>query len=358
MDSDPVDPEQINDFVLTLFKHATPGGNVSLRAFYEGANGEPPFKIETVKLAEKGGLARVVTQAVKMAVRAAGAERPVVVAPPIATFNGGKADARSLREGLALSVELDEHPQESLTKLRMILGNPTLVVRSGGRTAGGEDKLHVHYRLSEPTTDPDGHERLRLARAMTCDLVGGDATSKSPVHPIRWPGTLHRKNPALQRLTWTIEQHDEVELHLDEILAELTELTPELEGPRKANGEATGDAAKLMACAHRIANDTLSWADWCRLGMAFYRASKGSEEGFAAFDLFSRKWHGYSEEHTRERWAKFATSPPTGIGMGTLVYEARKVDPRLQAQAGGATTPPRLRRAPTGPARGPGGGPD
>ena len=61
--------------------------------------------------------------------------------------------------------------------------------------------------------------------------------------------------------------------------------------------------------------------------MAFFRASAGSEAGFAAFDAVSRRSPKYDVAATRARWQHFRSSPPDRIGAGTVVWLARKVDP-------------------------------
>ena len=276
----------------------------------------------------------------RLAEEAVASGRPVVVAPPIATFADGKASAKSLLEGLTLSIELDERPDKSLAVLRAMIGSPTMVVASGGLWVDADtgelhDKLHVHYRLAEPTQTPEEHERLKRARSLACDLVGADATSKPPVHPMRWAGTVHRKNPDAPRLARIVEQND-TEIVLDDVLSELEGLAilrgeaPEPEAAPEPERDPTGDAGLLMACAERIANADLDWAAWNRLGMAFYRASDGQEAGFLAFDAVSRKSAKYDAAATRARWEHYHTSPPSQLSIRTLVYEARKADPTFR----------------------------
>lgn len=103
-------PAEIERFVHALFRHANEGGFVSLRGFYDDAlakrRDEKPFKIVAVRL-NGDGLEPVINATAKLAEDAATAGRPVVVAPPIATFASGRASEKNLIEGLALSVELD-----------------------------------------------------------------------------------------------------------------------------------------------------------------------------------------------------------------------------------------------------------
>lgn len=72
-----------------------------------------------------------------------------------------------------------------------------------------------------------------------------------------------------------------------------------------------------------------TWVEWNNIGMAVWRASGGSQEGFAAFDAWSAKWSAkYDSEETEFRWKHYFRSPPNNIGFGKLFYLA------CQAQAG------------------------
>ena len=223
------DRAELARFIKAAFAHAEPGGRVMLRAFYDDAlakkQGDPPFKTVTASI-NGAGLASVIEPAFKLALEAARAERPVVLAPPIATFAKPKADEASLREGLMLSVELDKGAATALARLRAIIGRPTMVVASGGEwtdpsTGEIEPKLHVHWRLAEPSRSAQEHAKLKRLRTLACDLVGADATSKSIVHPLRWPGTIHRKNPDAPRLARIVEDNADAEIILEDALAEL-----------------------------------------------------------------------------------------------------------------------------------------
>ncbi|EFH10530.1 AAA family ATPase [Teichococcus cervicalis] len=199
-----VNYSEIARFVDALFRYATPGGCVSLRAFREGANGVFDVSAHRIGVDKLGELAGA---AVSLATRAANAPFPVVFCPPVATFtNSEKADEASLLNGLALSVECDAMPLQARVKLESLIGPATVVVASGGewadpQTGEVQPKLHLHWRLNEPTFEHDEHAVLKRARALAAALVGGDASNKPIVHPIRWPGTWHRKGePRLSRI--------------------------------------------------------------------------------------------------------------------------------------------------------------
>ena len=143
------DRDQLEIFVDALFRRAGDKGFVAVRSFYEGA--DKPFRLSTAKLS--GGLRFLIEVAEDDARRAAQNPAPVVFCPPLAVF-GNKDHAREqdLLEGLALSVECDQHPGEARTILEDLLGPATVVVESGGTWVNGgntpENKLHLHWRLA------------------------------------------------------------------------------------------------------------------------------------------------------------------------------------------------------------------
>jgi hypothetical protein len=216
------DPTLIQRFVKALFRHADPSGHVSLRAFRDDANAV--FAIESQPLAE--GVERLVQRATALATRAARAPHPVVFAPPLASFRQpGRAAEADVQSGLALSVECDRCPAAARQKLEYLLGPATIIVASGGEwtdpeTGEIEPKLHLHWRLAEPTRDLTAHLRLKHCRSLAQGLVGADATSNPLVHPMRWPGSWHRK--AAPRLVRILAETDG-ELDLDEAYERLVE---------------------------------------------------------------------------------------------------------------------------------------
>jgi Primase C terminal 2 (PriCT-2)/Bifunctional DNA primase/polymerase, N-terminal len=75
------------------------------------------------------------------------------------------------------------------------------------------------------------------------------------------------------------------------------------------------------------------WDEWCRIGMAIYAATNGSDFGLWLFDEWSQKHDTYDPGKTLERWEKFKTSPPQLISVGTLFYEANRAQFRAEAEA-------------------------
>ena len=217
------DRTEIARFVNAMFKHADEGTYASLRTFTHNA-GDPPVDITGVEI-NGTGLAPLVQIAFGKASRAARHPEPVVFAPPVCTLTNAKhAREEDLANGLALSVEIDADAKAGLALLRGLIGPPTVIVASGGKwadpaTGEVQPKLHGHWRLSEPTRATEEHGRLKLARRLATALVGGDATNVPTVHPIRWPGSVHRKGqPKLARI---VELHEDAEIDLGEALEAL-----------------------------------------------------------------------------------------------------------------------------------------
>jgi len=164
------DRDQIEIFLDALFRYATPGAFLSLRSFFEDRGETRPFHINAIKL--NGNFAFLCDVVTDAAHRAANAADKIVFAPPIATFHNGRgATEADIAEGLVLSVECDMSPQRGRNKLETLIGPATLVVRSGGYTKDGADKLHLHWRLAEAVSDKKTLAKLKRARDLAARIV-------------------------------------------------------------------------------------------------------------------------------------------------------------------------------------------
>jgi hypothetical protein len=108
-----------------------------------------------------------------------------------------------------------------------VIGPPTVVVVSGGVWLNGgapEDKLHLHWRLARPARGEDALARLKKARRLATGLAGGDTSNIPMCHPIRWPGSWHRK--AEPRLCKIEQLNPDIEIDLDAALAALAAAAP------------------------------------------------------------------------------------------------------------------------------------
>jgi hypothetical protein len=194
-----VNSGELQQFFAVLFCHADPESFVSLRAFYEHDRSKPAFLIQGVKVGDP----QLIEKIGKAALAAARAVSSAVFAPPVATLNN-RTHARytDLANGIAITCDLDNgDTYKKLQQLEHYLGPATIVIRSGGvwvdpETGERLPKLHVHWRLSQPTRDLSSHNLLTVARRDAALLVGADGTGSSPVHPFRWPGSVHQGSGA------------------------------------------------------------------------------------------------------------------------------------------------------------------
>jgi hypothetical protein len=100
--------------------------------------------------------------------------------------------------------------------------------------------------------------------------------------------------------------------------------------PRNQLSQRDLDLAEIV---HAIPNN-VGWEEWNRIGLAIFAASDGSGDGFIAFDDFSAKSPTKYDPHAvEERWRNYRRSPPSRIGMGTLVYHARQAGWRPNKEA-------------------------
>ena len=271
--------EQLATFIHGMFKHATAKTIASMRAFPD-IKGHKPFRITPVTVYE--GLDHVIEAAVDDARRAAQAPDKVVFCPPIATFNSRKrAREIDLAEGLALSVECDARPASARAKLEKLLGPATFVIKSGGQwtdpdTGAIEPKLHLHWRLAAPARTKDELAMLKEARALATTIAGADASNITVVHPIRWPGSWHRKGAP--RLCRIVADNSECEIELGAALEALKAAAPAA-APDK-NGEASIKADRLAAAGNDAFADTRS-AKLCEAAM--------NDLGAWVPDLFGRR---------------------------------------------------------------------
>jgi len=81
------------------------------------------------------------------------------------------------------------------------------------------------------------------------------------------------------------------------------------------------DMARVHAALALIPNTEPDWETWNRIGMAVYNASGGDDEGLEAWRLWSDQCPGDGDS-VDARWAHYRSSPPTELGMGTLVHLA------------------------------------
>ena len=215
------DPEQIAVFLDVVFGYCE--GWAPLRGFVDkgqGIAGRP----HNVWIEVDGSLLEKAVSFAGWAAR----EGAAFYVVPGTVAEAGKAKAADVRQMQSVLVDLDAGDiPAKLDHLIQHLGEPTLIVESGGRTADGIDKLHVWWRLSEPAEAEDIALLCRL-RGDIAVKVGGDTHFRSAHQPIRLAGSVYHKG-GFTRLV-TIRRHSpQAEVHLRDF-AELVDAMPPLAG--------------------------------------------------------------------------------------------------------------------------------
>jgi hypothetical protein len=286
--------------------------------------------------------------------RAAQFTKPIVFCPPLATFGNDKtATEQDIVEGLTVTVECDECPDAARAKLEAILGPATTVIRSGGVWTDGngvtQDKLHLHWRLAQPARNPDELTRLKRVREICANLVGADPTSIPICHPIRWPGSWHRK--AQPRLTEIVACSPDTEIDLAATLAKLEPLAP---APARTDSRAAQPGGEWDALTTSILTGKSLHNSIARLAMKMLRG--GTPEVMAVQML--RAMMDSSQAPRDDRWRdRYADIPRAVASAGKKL-----ADEQEEAAAAAQPPPPPPPPPPPSvvvpaPAAGPGPGP-
>jgi len=393
-----VDRGELARLVAALFCRADPDSFVSMRAFFDLKDGFALYSDwHTVRVS---GYDDDITDAAEdLAQLAASDDEAIVFAPPIATFaNRDRADEASLANGLVISAELDSNPEAGRQRLEDVLGPATIVMESGGWwiapapgsvklgdrvqwTSGDYEfttplpviwlsddgayarvddvdkktgarsmsgipvaqlsraipKLHLHWRLAVPTRTRIEHDFLKEANKLATKLAGGDPSAVPLVHPLRWPGSWHKK--AEPRLARIVDYHPEIEITLADALNQLRAAVKETDPPpAKGNGfdyaAPQADLFDLCAALAVIPNDDsdipegASWKQWNDMGLRIYAATAGSNAGEALFIEWSRRsTKFFNAAKTRVCWKRIAKSPPDRTNACAIFNMARAVWP-------------------------------
>ena len=210
------DPAQIETFLDVVFGYCE--GLIPVRGFVDmgqGKEGRPHNIWIDADTAAPDKLATFANWAWR--------EGAAVYVIPGTVAQNGQAKSVDVLQMQAIIVDLDAGDiPAKLEHLVRHLGQPTLIIESGGRTAGGASKLHVWWKLTEPAEGEDLAQLCRL-RGEIALKVGGDTHFRSAHQPIRVAGSVYHKH-GFQRVV-QIRQHNKIEVDLAEFGEWVNEMT-------------------------------------------------------------------------------------------------------------------------------------
>jgi predicted P-loop ATPase len=96
-----------------------------------------------------------------------------------------------------------------------------------------------------------------------------------------------------------------------------------------ASATPTADIEDVQSALAAMDN-TGSWDDWNKIGMATWHATGGSAEGLEAWTAWSEKNSKHDPYNCESRWDHYFESPPINVGFGTLHFQAKQSDPTWQ----------------------------
>jgi len=185
------DPAQIATFVDVVFSYCD--GLIPVRSFIDKGQGIEGKPHNIWIDADASAPDKLTTFA-----HWAGREGAAVYVIPGTVTESGQAKSADIAAMQAIVVDIDTGDiGAKLTHLIRHLGDPALVVESGGRTPEGAHKLHVWWKLSEPATGTDV-EQVCALRGAIATKVAGDTHFRSAHQPIRVPGTIYHKGGSQQ----------------------------------------------------------------------------------------------------------------------------------------------------------------
>ena len=194
-----IDPGMIARHVDLLFRGTD--GFVPVRLLMEKDGVEVrnhlPFEPVTADLSS-----RITAKAQRAATSGAG-----TFVVPGTVIQVGSAKASDIAQMSCVLVDLDKGDiATARAHLEAHIGQPSLVVRSGGLTADGQHRIHLYWRLTE-VVKGDHLARLCAVRGLLAAKVGGDPSFSSAHQPIRLAGSIYAKSK-VQRLVAIIDQAD------------------------------------------------------------------------------------------------------------------------------------------------------
>lgn len=205
-----VDRASIETYLDIMFGNL-PEGFISMRGIGEkGTKQEGKFREEQFVPSSYAGL---LPWAAKNAERWGKHMVATFCVPAILTEEKGNADNVLAMGCMILDLDTDCDTDEARDWLTEHIGEPTMVVRSGGTNGAGSPKRHFYWRLSSGHTEIQRIVELRHILAMHSggDMqfgVGEHGKALGRAHqPIRIPGTIHSKNGKLSQVA--LETFDE-----------------------------------------------------------------------------------------------------------------------------------------------------
>ncbi|WP_275099520.1 DUF5906 domain-containing protein [Sedimenticola hydrogenitrophicus] len=215
-------------------------------------------------------------------------------------------------------------PTTAATLLQMMDIEAVIVTTPSHGIKG--NRWRVIAPFAQAHTIPERHELLGKLNTVLGGVLAGESFTASQAfyvgrvagvayEVIHVPGTRLDVLPGVEQLEFTGPPAAQPRIGPSDPLALL---------PKRASG----GIDQVRAALRLIDNNGPDWERWNRIGMAVYNATGGSDEGLEAWREWSDRlpYTGKTDDTVDARWSHYRSSPPTNIGMGTLIQMAGGMD--------------------------------
>jgi hypothetical protein len=213
-------------------------------------------------------------------------------------------------------------PTEAQTILQMAGIESVIVTTPSHGLLGKGNRWRVIVPLSAPCSVPRRHELLTKLNTILGGVLSTESFAASQSYYVG----------RVQGVSYEIWRSSGVSMDQLPGILSIDGTGPELSRPRPSQVDAlalsakraSGGADQVREMLSRIPNTEPDWNEWVKVGMAVYNSTGGSDDGLEAW----REWsdtcpvQGNSYDTVDDRWQHFKSSPPTSIGMGSLVFKA------------------------------------
>ncbi len=258
-----IDEQMVEKYMDMLFEYCD-GGYVALRGFPDKGGQDTSQNLPFYKVDEEN-IHDLCIKFVKEQFECHGAAYVV----PCTFKEKGNAKNENVSETQVILVDIDDGEiQRKYEHLRRHLGEPTLIVQSGGVTNEGEKKLHLYWKLSEAISGED-LETVREIREKIAIKASTDTSFKRLSQPIRIAGSIYQKNQENKLVT--IQEYSNKEYELSDLLENVEDMPPleSLNAEKNPNNKNTKTKPNI---------DTI----------LTQKVHKGGVDGYTRFDAITR----------------------------------------------------------------------
>jgi hypothetical protein len=227
-----------------------------------------------------------------------------------ATINATNGTGRTANDIIRVRagfVDLDGGPLEPVLQHNL---QPHIVVESS------PGKWHVYWLINGLAL-----EDFRAVQQALIKLYDSDPRVHDLPRVMRLPGFFHHKT-AVPFRSRIVSMHDR-EPYPASYFGKADQ-QQHMSGDKKP---ATDLELWLVGEALKVIPTSIEFEDRNHIGMAVWRATDAHQKGFEAWSDWLKRSGKYIERKARIRWLHYSRSPPTKLGIGTLIFYARLVDP-------------------------------